>query len=158
LARWRPRAAAVVAVILAVAAVAGALVRDAQRLPLRYHAPGLREVATAVAPRLADVPPAQACFVGPEWPTLSFHLFRSGGYWGTPIAPWTAERRRAMEADTALRVFVVDPGRGLYGGWPDSATVAWLEAATTEITGEVAARAGRPIPLRVFVRRPPAPR
>jgi 4-amino-4-deoxy-L-arabinose transferase-like glycosyltransferase len=153
LADWRPRASAVVAVALSLVAVGGALVRDAQRLPQRYHAPGLREVAAAVAPRLAGVPPARACFVGPEWPTLSFHLFRSGGYWGTPIAPWTAERRRRMEADTALRVFVVEPGRDLYGGWPDSATVAWLEASTTEITAEVAARAGRPeLPLRVFVR------
>ena len=132
-----------------VLALAGALTRDAQRLPLRYHAPGLREVAAAVAPRLADVPPGRACFVGPEWPTLSFHLFRSGGYWGTPIAPWTDGRRRRVEADTALRVFVVDPGRELYGGWPDSATVAWLEAATTEVTGAVPGPAAhRPARLR----------
>jgi 4-amino-4-deoxy-L-arabinose transferase-like glycosyltransferase len=154
LAGWRPRASLVAAVALAVAAVAGGLVRDAQRLPARYHAPGLREVAAAVAPRLVGVPPERECFVGPEWPTLSFHLFRSGGYWGTPIEPWTAERRRRVEADTSLRVFVVDAGRGLYGGWPDSTTVAWLESATTEITGEVAARGGRPATLRVFVRGP----
>jgi 4-amino-4-deoxy-L-arabinose transferase-like glycosyltransferase len=154
LARWRPRVSAVAAVVLAVAAVAGGLARDAQRLPQRYHAPGLREVAAAVAPRLAGVPPARECFVGPEWPALSFHLFRSGGYWGTPVSRWTAEHRRRVEADTALRVFVVDPSRELYGGWPDSATVAWLETATTEITGEVATREGRPTTLRVFLRGP----
>ncbi len=158
LAHWR-RAGVVAAVALGTVAIAGAVVRDAQRLPPPYHAPGLREAAAAVAPRLADVPPQRECFVGPEWPTLSFHLFRSGGYWGTPIAPWTDERRRRLEADTALRVFVVDPRQELYGGWPDSVTVAWLERATTEITDEVAApvgtRAGAPRggrTLRVFVR------
>lgn len=148
LARWRPPVSAFAAAALAVLAVAGALVRDAQRLPLRYHATGLGAVAAAVAPRLADVPPERDCFVGPEWPTLSFHLFRSGGYWGTPITPWTDERRREVQADTALRVFVVDPARELYGGWPDSATVAWLERATTEVTGTVPGRTA----LRVFVR------
>jgi len=158
LARWR-RVGVVAAVALSAVAIAGAIVRDVQRLPPPYHAPGLHAVAAAVAPRLADVPPQRACFVGPEWPTLSFHLFRSGGYWGTPLAPWTAERHRQVEADTTLRVFVVDPSRELYGGWPDSATVAWLETATTEITDEVVTPAGAPAgsprghpALRVFVR------
>jgi hypothetical protein len=135
-----------------VAASALGLAREAQRLPFRYHAPGYRVVAEAVAPLLADVPPARACFIGPEAPTLSFHLFRTGSYWGTPYLPWTDERRREVQADTALRVFVVDPQQVFYGGWPDSATVAWLESSATEITAAIAEHAGRPLSLRVFVR------
>lgn len=152
LAAWPRRGAAGVAVALAVAASALGLAREAQRLPFRYHAPGYRAAAEAVAPLLADVPPARACFVGPEAPTLAFHLFRSGSYWGTPYLPWTSERRRELMADTALRVFVVDPQQIFYGGWPDSTTVAWLESSTTEITAAIAAQAGRPLALRVFVR------
>jgi 4-amino-4-deoxy-L-arabinose transferase-like glycosyltransferase len=140
------------AVALAAVPCALGLAREAQSLPVRYHAPGLRAVAEAVAPLLADVPASRPCFVGPEAPTFSFHLFRTGSYWATSYAPWTDERRRAVEADTALRVFVVDPQQRLYGGWPDSAAVAWLEASTTEITAAIAGRAGRPLALRVFAR------
>jgi hypothetical protein len=152
IAAWPRKGAAGVAVALAVAASALGLAREAQRLPFRYHAPGYRAVAEAVAPLLADVPPARACFVGPEAPTLAFHLFRSGSYWGTPYVPWTSERRRGLMTDTALRVFVVDPQQVFYGGWPDSTTVAWLESSTTEITAVVAEHAGRPLALRAFVR------
>jgi len=152
LAGWSRKGSAGVAVALAVAASALGLAREAQRLPRRYHAPGYRAVAEAVAPLLADVPPARACFIGPEAPALSFYLFRTGSYWGTPYLPWTEERHREMEADTALRVFVVDPQQVFYGGWPDSTTVAWLESSTTEVTAAIAEHAGRPLALRVFVR------
>lgn len=149
---WRWRWSAAVAVALAAVAIVGGFVREAQRLPLRYHAPGYRAVARAVAPLLADVPPARACFVGPEAPALACYLFRTGTYWGTPITPWTSARRRSVEADTALRVFVVDPRQESYGARIDSATLAWLEDSTREVTAAVAGRAGRPIALRVFVR------
>jgi 4-amino-4-deoxy-L-arabinose transferase-like glycosyltransferase len=152
LAAWPRRWAAAVAVALVAAPAAVGLAREAQRLPWTYHEPGYRAVAQAVAPLLADVPPGRACFVAPEAPALSFHLFRTGSYWGTPYLPWTDERRHAVQADSALRVFVVDPGRGLYGGWPDSTTLAWLESSTTEVTARISARWGRPLAVRVFVR------
>jgi hypothetical protein len=90
--------------------------------------------------------------VAPEAPVFAYHLFRTGLYWATPREPWTPERRARIAADTALRVFVVDPAGGAYGGWPDSAAVAWLARDTRELTSEIAARAGRPIGVRVFVR------
>jgi 4-amino-4-deoxy-L-arabinose transferase-like glycosyltransferase len=152
LAAWPRKGAVGVAVALAVAASVLGLAREAQRLPFRYHVPGYRAVAAAVAPLLEDVPPARTCFIGPEAPALSFYLFRTGSYWGTPYVPWTAGRRRELMADTALRVFVVDPQQVLYGGWPDSAMVVWLESSTTEITAAIARRADRPLALRVFVR------
>jgi len=152
LATWPRKGSAGAAVALVVAASALGFAREAQRLPFRYHAPGYRIVAEAMAPMLANVPPARECFIGPEAPTLSFHLFRTGSYWGTPYVPWTDERRSEVEADTALRVFVVDPQQVFYGGWPDSSTVAWLESSTTEVTAAIAEYAGRPLALRVFVR------
>jgi len=152
LARWRPRILTVAAVVLAVAAIAVGFAREAQRLPPRYHAPGYRAIAAAVAPLLADVPPARTCFVAPEAPAFAYYLFRTGRYWGTPIVPWPAEHRRQLEADTALRVFVVDPRREAYGGWPDSATVAWLERSTREVTADIRARTGHPPAMRVFLR------
>ncbi len=152
IATWRWRASTGVAVALVLAAGAAGFAREARRLPWVYHRPGYRAVAATVAPWLADVPPDRACFVGPEAPTLSFHLFRTGTYWSTPYLPWTEARRRAIQADTALRVFVVDPQQELYGGWPDSTTLAWLEASATEISGAAAGRAGHPLAVRVFVR------
>ena len=53
---------------------------------------------------------------------------------------------------TAARAFVVDPTQRFYGGWPDSATVRWLETHTREITSEVPTRYRRPLELRVFVK------
>ena len=63
---------------------------------------------------------------------------------------WTAPRRgrTAPAGDLIMR----NPRRDLYGGWPDSATVAWLETATTEITAGIAEGAHRPLDVRVFVR------
>ena len=144
-----PRAAAVA---LCALAVGGGLARQSQRLPVRYHDPGIREVAEQLRPFLTAASPARACFVAPEAPAFAYALFRTGLYWATPGRPWTEERRIAVVGDTALRAFVIDPSGGSYGGWPDTATVAWLERSTREITAEVEARAGRPLALRVFVR------
>jgi hypothetical protein len=47
------------ALALVLLAIGGGLAREAGRLPLHYHDPGLRRVAQAVAPRLADVPPGR---------------------------------------------------------------------------------------------------
>ena len=105
-----------------------------------------------LAPRLAAAPPSRPAFVAPEAPAFAYHLFRAGLYWATPREPWTRQRREAMVRDTALRAFIIDPARTAYGGWPDSATVAWLEGGTREITREIEARARRPIAVRVFVR------
>jgi len=49
-------------------------------------------------------------------------------------------------------VFVVDPTRTFYGGWPDSAMVSWLERETTEITARMPPGPHGERPLRVFVR------
>jgi len=145
-----PAGRAVVAWALLAVAVNGW--HDATHLRAPYHTPGYERVSRALAARLADVDPTTPCFVAPEMPTFQFHLFRTGGYWGTPIAPWTAARFAALREDPRLRVFVVDPSRTFYGGWPDSATVTWLEQHTRELTRELPAGPHGERPLRVFVR------
>ncbi len=151
-ARFRPGWSRSVAVGLCVLAVGGGLARQSRRLPVRYHDPGYRAVAESLAPRMAAGPPARPSFVAPEAPAFAFYLFRAGRYWATPREPWTRERGEGVVRDTALRAFVIDPAMAAYGGWPDSATVAWLEGGTREITREIEARARRPIAVRVFVR------
>jgi 4-amino-4-deoxy-L-arabinose transferase-like glycosyltransferase len=133
-------------------AIAGGLLRCAQRLPPRYHDPGYREVARALAPWLRDAPPQRISFLAPEAPAFGYYLFRSGSYWGLPVELTPAERLARQAADPALRAFVLDPERRLYGGWPDSATLAWLESATREITADIERAAGRRVAMRVFVR------
>jgi 4-amino-4-deoxy-L-arabinose transferase-like glycosyltransferase len=158
LAARRPAMGVAAAALLALLAIAGGLWRESRRLPLRYHDPGFRVVARALAPRLADRPPGRTSFVAPEAPAFAAYLFRTGRYWGTPRAPWRAGDRTTVAADTALRVFIVDPTQQAYGGWPDSATLGWLESSTREVTGAIEREAGRPIAVRVFVRRDPVER
>lgn len=150
--RYAGRLAPGLAVALAACIVLAGGARVVQRLPLRYHATGYREAAAALAPLLRDVPPERRCFVAPEAPAWSYYWFRTGAYWGTPVTPWSPERRGEVEADTALRVFVVDSRRDLYGGWPDSATVRWLERSTREVTSAPALRSGKSVGIRIFVR------
>jgi len=152
LARLRPGYSPAVAVAVCAFAVTGGLVRQSQRLTVRYHDPGYRAVARGISARLAGVPPDRPAFVAPEAPTFAYLLFRSGRYWGTPREPWTPERRAAVVQDTTLRVFIVDPRRSAYGGWPDSTTVAWLEESLQEITRDLESESGRRIAVRVFVR------
>jgi hypothetical protein len=152
-ARLRPRWSAAAAVALCALAVGVGLARQSRRLPARFHDPGYRAVARDLAPYLAATPPGRPSFVAPEAPAFAYHLFRTGLYWATPRQPWTARRQAAIVADTALRAFIVDPSRTAYGGWPDSATVAWLEGGTREITSEIDGHAHRSIAVRVFVRR-----
>lgn len=156
LAAARPAWSRPAAVALALLVAGGGLVRQAQRLPVRYHDPGYRAVAAGLAPWLAAAPPGRPSFVAVEAPVFAYHLFRTGEYWATPARPWSAARGSGLAADTALRAFVVDPAGAAYGGGPDAATLAWLERATRELTGEIAAAAGRPIAVRVFVREPAA--
>jgi 4-amino-4-deoxy-L-arabinose transferase-like glycosyltransferase len=146
-----------IALALAALAALGGLVRVVQRLPLRYHDPGFRAVAAALEPELRGAPAARASYVAPEAPAFAYYLFRSGRYWGTPLAPWSADQLAAIAADPSLRAFVVDPAQRFYGGWPDSATLAWLERDTREITGEVERQTGRRLEVRVFTRRRQAP-
>ncbi len=148
--RWLPihrlvTAWAVIAVLIGTA-------RSVQRLRAPYHTPGYARIAAHVAPLLADVPPERRCLVAPEAPVFAYHLFRTGGYWGTPITPWTAERFAALRADSGLRVFVVDPSRRFYGGWPDPTTLTWLERETRELPAAAWGGASGPEALRVFVR------
>jgi hypothetical protein len=149
----RPAWAAAVAVALTAAAALPGAAREAQRLPLAYHAPGFRGVAALVAPRLRDVAPARACFVAPEAPALEFYLFRTGRYWSSPYEPWSAGRRAQFQADTSLRVFVVEREPRWYGGGLDSTMLRWLETTTDEITPPADERTGRTPELRVFARR-----
>lgn len=134
--------------------------RTAQRLPMRYHDTGYAAISGALAPYLQIAPsgrgvpdsgPGRAVLVAPEAPSFAFHLFRPVEYWDTPYHPWTAERFAALANDSGPRAFVVDPTQRFYGGWPDSATVRWLEGHTREITSEVPTRDRRPLELRVFV-------
>jgi 4-amino-4-deoxy-L-arabinose transferase-like glycosyltransferase len=155
--RAAARAATRIAVAYAALAALGGLVREVQRLPQRYHDPGLREVAAALEPVLRDAPPARASYVAPEAPAFAYYRFRRGRYWGTPLASWTPEDLAAVAADTSLRAFVVDPAQRFYGSWHDSATLAWLERDTREITGEIERAAGRRLEVRVFTRRSAAP-
>ena len=150
--RYAGRLAPGLAVVFALCVALAGAVRLAQRLPLRYHATGYREAAAALGPLLRDVAPERPCFIAPEAPAWSYYWFRTGAYWGTPITPWSQERREAVEADTLLRVFVVDARQERYGGWPDSATVRWLERSTREVTNDPALRSGKSAGIRIFVR------
>ncbi|HET7225771.1 MAG TPA: glycosyltransferase family 39 protein [Candidatus Eisenbacteria bacterium] len=154
-ARVRPRLSLALATAFVLLAAGAGLARERARLPLRYHVPGYAAVATLARPALGSLAPARPAFVAPEAPALAFLLFRTGDYWGTPIVPWSAERGRAVQADTTLRVFVVDTTRTLYGGWPDDSTLAWLARDTREITPELQ-RLAPGSPLRMFVRAPAA--
>ncbi|MFN8586976.1 MAG: glycosyltransferase family 39 protein [Candidatus Eisenbacteria bacterium] len=138
--------------VLGVALLVGGA-RTVQRLPQRFHDTGYAAIAEALAPRLVDAPPGRPVLVAPEAPTFAFHTFRTAQYWDTPYRPWSRARFDSLAGDTTLRAFVVDPTRRFYGGWPDSATVDWLAAHMHELTHEIAARRGRPLELRVFVRR-----
>jgi len=140
------------AALLVAIAVLGGLVRTHARLVVPYHVTGYRAIAAAIAPRLADVPPARACMVTPEAPTFDFLLFRTARYWGSPVEPWTPARAAEVRADTTLRVFVVDPAQQLYGSTIDPTTLAWLVDSTTEITNDVRMPKGTRTSLRVFVR------
>jgi hypothetical protein len=142
-----------IALALAAIAALGGLLREVQRLPQRYHDPGFRATAVALAPVLRDAPPARASYVAPETPAFAYYLFRTGRYWGTPLAPWSPAQLATVAADTALRAFVVDPAQRFYGGAADSAALAWLERDTREITGEIERQAARRLEVRVFVRR-----
>ncbi|MBI5170785.1 MAG: glycosyltransferase family 39 protein [Candidatus Eisenbacteria bacterium] len=135
--------------------------RTVQRLPMRYHDTGYAAISGAIAPYLQIAPSGRgvpdggsgrAVLVAPEAPSFAFHLFRPVEYWDTPYHPWSAERFAALASDSGPRAFVVDPTQRFYGGWPDSATVRWLEAHTREITSEVPTRYRRPLELRVFVK------
>jgi hypothetical protein len=150
--RSRPMTARALAIAWMVAAIALGTARSAQRLAAPFHTPGYERIARAVAPLVAELPPQTRAVIAPEAPVFAFHLFRSAGYWGTPITPWTAERFEALQADTSARVYVVDPSQRFYGGWPDSATLAWLERERHELPAHAWGGRGEPGGLRVFVR------
>ena len=136
----------------AIIALALGTARSVQRLAAPYHRPGYERIARVVEPALADVPPDRRALLAPEAPVFACHLFRTAGYWGTPITPWTAERFAALRADTSLRAFIVDPSRRFYGGWPDSATVGWLEREMREVPRSAWRGGPGPEALRVFLR------
>lgn len=153
----RPARRTPVAVALLGIAILGGLARDAQRLPLRYHDPGCRVVARAIASRVEDVPPGHTAILAPDAPAFGYYLFRTARYWFLDEGD-TPERRLArVAADSLARVFIVDRGSNLYGGTPDPGMLAWLGSATREITDEIETRAGRRIAVRVFVREPARP-
>jgi hypothetical protein len=151
LAALRPRGR-VLAVAYCGAVIAGGLVREAQRMPPRFHDPGYRVVARALEPWLRDAPPDQVSYLAPEAPAFGYYLFRTGMYWGWPYELSADERRARNASDPRLRAFVIDPDERLYGGWADSVTLAWLETSMVEITSRIERDAGRPIAMRVFVR------
>ncbi len=150
--RARPATARVLVTAWMVAAVAVGAARSTQRLATPFHTPGYERIAQAVAPLVATLPPEAVAVIAPEAPVFAFHLFRTAGYWGTPITPWTPERFAALRADTVTCVYVVDPSQRFYGGWPDSATVTWLEHERRELPAAAWGGASASGDLRVFVR------
>ena len=148
----RPATARVLVTAWMLSAVVLGGARSAQRLAAPFHTPGYERIARTVAPLVADAAPVERVVIAPEAPVFAFHLFRTSGYWGTPITPWSAERFAALRADTLARVYVVDPSQRFYGGWPDSATVAWLEHERRELPASAWGGTGEPSGLRVFVR------
>lgn len=144
----RPR----LTLVLGAGVLAIGLFREAQRLPQAHNRVGIREAAAVAAGPLADVAPSRVAYLTPQAPAFAYYTFRSGSYWDQRRDPWSPARRAWVMADTALRVFVVDPTRSLARGWPDSLTLAWLVRSSREVTGEVERRAGHPVPIRVFVR------
>lgn len=149
LAARAPRRRGAAATALLVLPIVGGFARESERLPQRWHDPGIGVVAAAIAPRLAGSAPGAVCYLAADAPAFGYYLFRRGAYWGVEPAPLTAA---AIAADTALRVFVVDPADRLTHGLPDAATMAWLTSSTREITSSIEAAAHRRIALRVFVR------
>lgn len=144
------RAAAIGLVVLA---SAGGLVREWQRLTPRYHDPGYRAVAAAIAPRLEGAAPQDTAYRAPDAPAFGYYLMRPGSYWWLAGDLTPAERAARLIGDPRMRVFVIDPTQRLYGGWPgDSLALRLLEGTTREITAEIEAGAGRTIGARVFVR------
>lgn len=135
--------------LVAVAAGVGS-VRIVQRLPQRYHDPGYATVAAWLAPHLAHASPRDTVLIAPEAPAFQALLFRTTDYWDTPYRPWSGARAAELRAGDGPRWFVVDPARRLYGGCPDSATLAWLERDTREVTAEIARGRTRPLEVRVF--------
>ncbi len=116
------------------------------------HRTGYREAAEAVAPALASVPPTRVCFLAPEVPAFQFYLFRTGRYWSSPYEPHSAAELIAMASRPDFRAFVTTDRPDLYGGLTPPEVVAWLESHTREVTGDIRRKAGRPVPIRVFVK------
>ena len=141
----------VVAAALAVSLAGSALTVQRECLG---HRTGYRDAAAAMAPALADLPPTASCFLAPEVPSFQFYLFKTGRYWSSPYEPRSDEELIALASADAARAFVTTDRPDLYGGLTPQAVVRWLETNTREVTGEVRARVGRPLPIRVFVKGP----
>jgi len=95
--------------------------RDIQLVRTHDHVTHYQLLSRALAPSLASVPPQQACFFAPEWPSLAFYSYRSGRYWESPYVPADPDSvRRSLRSDEPW-FFVTDvPVAGMYGGLPDS--------------------------------------
>lgn len=137
----------------ALAAVAGSAL-TVQRECLA-HRTGYREAARAVAPLLAGREPRDMAFLAPEVPALQYYLFRTGRYWTTPYEPRDTAKLLALVEDPRYAAFVTTTRGDLYGGPTPLPVIEWLVANTVERTAEIVAAAGRPLPIRLFVR--PAP-
>lgn len=134
----------------ALAAVAGSAL-TVQRESL-VHRTGYREAAALVAPLVAAREPRDPVFLAPEVPALQYYLFRTGRYWTTAYEPRDAAQLLALVEDPRLVAFVTTTRSDLYGGPTPVAVIDWLAAHTIERTAEIEAAAGRPLPIRLFVR------
>ena len=106
---------------------------------------GVRETASQVAPLVARFAPQVPVFRAPDPAALAFRLFRTGETW---------EGIQEPEASDATAFWVYRTS-GTGAAAPPRAVREWLESSSEEVTAQVEARAGRKLPLRVFVRRPP---
>jgi hypothetical protein len=95
-------------------------------------------------------------FLAPEVPALQYYLFRTGRYWTTPYEPRDTAQLLALVEDPRLRrLRHHHPRRSLRR--PDAAAGDRMAGGETPWSGPPRswAAAGRPLPIRLFVR--PAP-
>lgn len=137
----------------AVAAIAGSAL--AVQRECLAHRTGYREAARLVAPLVAGRDPREVVFFAPEVPALQYYLFRTGQYWTTAYEPRDTAQLLALVAEPRYVAFVTTTRGDLYGGPTPAAVIDWLAAHTLERTAEIVAAAGRPLPIRLFMRRLP---
>ncbi len=116
------------------------------------HRTGYREAARILRPALAKIAPQNPSFLAPEVPSFQYYLFRTGKYWSSPYEPHKPSDLLAMVQNPAFRAFVTTSRDDLYGGKTPAEAVEWLAKNTREVTAEVQRAAGRPVPIRVFVK------
>ncbi len=116
------------------------------RLDLRLHRTGARELAEQIAPALAPLAPATFAFRSPEPEALAFRLFRTGRSWSG-----VATSELLVGEAPRMKAWAYRAGEPIGPYAPTKEIRSWLEANAVDISSDVAARAGRPTGLIVFL-------